>query len=204
MPSLWQTELGRSYEDVIDLFERSVRDCPDELWRTAVWRVRKQDRHAWPIVGGMGEELPEDERLQLHSAFWNVVFHALTATDGYLDVGTESPHPLRVGQPPIHCLPDQPYTRAELLDYVAFCRDKAQRTLSLLTEKEAAGPSLHRPPRDTLAHVLIHNLLHLNEHATQLQLFLNLRAEWSDERWLTTNRWFTPCPSCETSETSSS
>jgi hypothetical protein len=194
--SLWPSELARSYGDVIELFEQSVRDCPEALWGAPVWRVRKEDRHAWPIVGGMGEELADDDRLQLHAAFWNVVFHALSATDGYLDVGVETPHPLRAAQPPMHFLPARPYSRDELLDYVAFCREKAKRTFSKLTEDDAAGPSLHRPPRDTLAHVLIHNLLHLNEHSTQLRLFLNLRADWSDERWLVSNRWFTPCEHC--------
>ena len=197
MSSLWQAEIARSYEDVIDIFERSVQECPDELWGAPVWRVRKQDRHAWPIVGGMGEDLADEDRLQLHAAFWNVVFHTLTSTDGYLDVGSETPHPLRVNQPALHCLPERPYTREELLEYVEFCRAKAKRTFDLLTDVDAQGPSLHRPPRDTLAHVLIHNLLHLKEHAAQLDLFLNLRAAWSDERWLTTNRWFTPCQNCE-------
>ena len=91
-----------------------IEACPDEHWSAPVWQVQRADRHVWPIVRGMGADLPDDERLELQAAFWNVVTHALHALDVYLDGGVTPAAPappFDTWQMPGHILPEQPPTR---------------------------------------------------------------------------------------------
>lgn len=70
----------------------------------------------------MGADLPDDERLQLQAAFWNVAVHALHALDVYLDGGVTAaapPPPFATWQMPGHILLDRPPMRQQLLDCVA-------------------------------------------------------------------------------------
>ena len=185
------------YADAIDSLEQVLRDCPDDLWGASVWQVRLSDRHVWPIVRGLGAELPDGERLQLHSAFWYVAYHALFFLDFYLSQGgvgePAPPPPFRSDDHQPHTLPERVYSREELLDYVAHCRRTAESVLGGLTEEAA-----ERPARIGLAFtdLLIGNLVSVSEHIAQFQVFLNTRAGWSDPRWSTSDRWFRPCPHC--------
>jgi hypothetical protein len=159
--------------------------------------VRRSDRHAWPIIRGAGEELPGAQRLQLHSAFWHVAYHALFFLDHYLAGGVGQPNPpapFRGDDQDLHALPHREYSREELLGYVDHCRRKLDNVLSELTEGRALAPArIGRPFLD----LLIGNLVQLCEHTAQLQVFLNTRAGWSDPRWTPQDRWFRRCPHCE-------
>ncbi len=184
------------YDDALDSLEVVLRDCPDEKWTTSVWQVRLGDRHVWPIVRGMGAQLPDAERLQLHSAFCNVAYHVIFFLDHYLDGGTSRPNPpepFRADEQEPHVLPERVYTREELLAYLAFAREKATRVLAGLNDERLEAPArIGRPFGD----LLIHNLLQVNGHLAQLQLFLNREAAWTDPRSTTSDRWFRPCPNC--------
>lgn len=90
-----------------------IEACPDEHWSAPVWQVQRSDRHVWPIVRAMGADLPDEERLQLQAAFWNVVVHALRALDVYLDGRVHPaapPPPFDTWQMAGHILRDQPPT----------------------------------------------------------------------------------------------
>ena len=146
----------------------------------------------------MGADLPEAERLQLHSAFCNIAFHVLFFCDHYLGGGLGEPSPpepfVAERQAP-HTLPLRVYTREELLGYLTFCRDKAVSVLAEMdTDAFERRARIARPFGD----LLLNNLLQVSDHATQMNLFLNREAGWSDPRWTTTDRWFRPCKHCET------
>jgi hypothetical protein len=197
MPTTWlKTSLTHLYNDQIDVLETALRDCPDDLWTASVWEVRRTDRHAWPIVRGMGADLAGDQRLQLHSAFCNVAYHVLFFLDHYLGGGLghpQPPEPFRGDEQDAHVLPHRVYTRAELLEYLDHCRRKAQAVLAGLT-----GDALDRPARigRPFGDLLLNNLIQLNEHTTQLNLFLNQKAGWADPRWTPSDRWFRRCEHC--------
>lgn len=178
------------YGDSIDSLEVVIRGCPDDLWTASIWEVRLNDRHVWPIVAGMGAELPDGDRLQLHSAFRNVAFHVLFFPDHYLSGGVgppQPPPPFRGDEEDAHTLPNRVYTREELLDYLEFCRRKAASTLTGLTDEQLNRPArIGRPFGD----LLLHNLVQLAGHTEQLSLFLNREADWSDSRRTSTTSGF--------------
>ena len=185
------------YEDALDAFEVVLRDCPAELWTASVWEVREGDRHVWPIVRGMGAGLPDAERLQLHSAFCNVAYHLLFWLDHYLGGGLGTPvppAPFRGDEQDPHVLPERAYTREELLEYLAFNRRKAAGVFAELTDERLEQPArIGRP----LGDLLLNNLVQVTGHVTELQMFLNRAAGWSDSRWTTEGKWFRPCVNCE-------
>jgi hypothetical protein len=197
MSTAWlQTTLTNLYEEALDSLESPIRGCPDELWGASMWEVRLTDRHVWPIVRGMGEDLPDEERLQLHSAFGNIAYHVLFFLDHYLSggVGTpDPPPPFRGDEQEPHTLPHRMYTRDELLEYLGFCRRKAESVLAGLTEEQLERPARIGWP---LGDLLIRNVIQVTDHAAQLSLFLNRAAGWSDPRWTTSDRWFRRCPDC--------
>jgi hypothetical protein len=144
----------------------------------------------------MGAELLDRQRLQLHSAFCNVAYHVIFHLDHYLSGGVgrpQPPEPFRGDEQDPHTLPHRVYTRDELLDYVAHCRRKAEDLLAKLTDERLAQPARIGWPFGDL---LIRNLIQANEHAAQLNLFLNQKAGWSDPRWTPGDRWFRRCPDC--------
>ncbi len=176
MTTLWGGSLGRKYEESVAALERALKDCPDDLWEKSVWEVKRDEPWVWPIEHGMGEDLSDDQRLQLHSAFWNVAYHALFFLDLYLWDGVppyEIPPPFREDDHQGNALPVRMYTRAELLDYLDHGRKKARTTLPALTDEQAQRPTRRGEPR---AELLLHNLLHVREHTAQLNLFLSLRG----------------------------
>jgi hypothetical protein len=186
--SIWADVFSERYDGAIAQLAVLIQACPDEHWNAPVWRVQLADRHVWPIVQGMGADLPDEERLQLQAAFWNVVVHALHALDVYLDGGVTPaapPPPFDTWQMPGHILPDQPPTRQQLLDYVASMRAKAHRVLDHLTDADAARPVRRGRPFGDL---LVHN--------AQLEQFLNARTGWSHPAWRTDDRWFGGCEHC--------
>ena len=188
--------LRNLYEEATNMLETAVRDCPEGLWTSSVWEVKLSDRHVWPIVRGMGGDLPDPERLQLHSAFCNVAYHVIFFLDHYLGGGVGSPkppEPFRGDEQDAHVLPHRVYTRDELLRYIAHCRAKAEDLLATLNDERLAEPARIGWPFGDL---LIRNLIQVNEHAAQLSLFLNQTAGWSDPRWTPADEWFRPCPDC--------
>ena len=196
MSTVWRDSLTARYEQALELLEESLVECPDELWERSVWRVRTTDRHVWPIVGGVGADLPDEERLQIHSAFWAAAFHALLAMQQYLEAAPSPvapPPPLAA--PGLHELPPRVYSRDELLGYAAFCKHLAKEVVGTLSDGDAERHVSWK--RQPFADLLLHNLLHFKEHVAQLHLFLNLNGDWSDSRWQADNRWFTACPSCD-------
>jgi hypothetical protein len=184
MVTIWQTSLGRSYESVIDAIAKALRDCPDALWEGSMWVVRKDQPFVWPVRtvdGAFGDAADQEGLLQVHSAVWNVAYHALFHIDFYLSGAVlpfDPPAPFREDEHHGHVVPNQAYTRAELQTYLAYNRRKARDTIEALTDEQAAEPLPHNSQHadKPFANLLFENLLHALEHAAKLNLFIGQRA----------------------------
>ena len=177
MANIWQATVGRDYQAALDLLERAIRDCPDELWETPVWEVKKEHPSVWPVRRVSQAKPPSDAEqeklLPIHGHFWNVAYHALFHVDFYLSGGKRPFQPIdpfREDEHHAHVVPDRVYTRAELSGYVAHCRTKARETFATLSDT-AAAEILPRTGQ-AFAELLIFNVLHAWEHAAQLNLVL--------------------------------
>lgn len=184
MATIWGTSLNRSYDSVIDALAKALRDCPDSLWEASLWEVRKDQRFVWPVRtvdGAFGDTASQEWLLQVFSVFWNVAYHVLFHIDFYLSgaiLPFDPPPPFREDEHRANVVPNRTYTRAELQTYLTYTRRKAQDTFAALTDEKAAAPL----PRESqhagrpFADLLLDNLLHMQEHAAQMNLFMGQRA----------------------------
>jgi hypothetical protein len=172
--SAWVDALVVKHTDAIDSLERALRACPDELWSASMWPVRDITE----VRAGMGEELPADERVQLFSAVWNIAYHAIFFLDFNLsrrETPFECPPPFRFDDhdAPHPRLPARMYSREELLGYLDHGRRKAAEVLPAVDEQDAAALARSKP----FARLLLQNLVHVSEHATQIQMFVDQRLD---------------------------
>jgi hypothetical protein len=176
--SIWTAALVRKYSDVLDRLERALRDCPDDLWDASLWEVKKADFGVWPVRRAddhSGKRARDaDQLLQIYSSFWNVAYHALFHLDFYLSRGIlkgfEPPPPFREEDHRAHVVPSRTYTRGELLSYAGYSRMRAHETLDELTDAEAE--EVLKRTGQSFADLLLGGVLHAQEHAAQLDLFL--------------------------------
>jgi hypothetical protein len=169
----WVDALVVKYGDAMDSMERALRTCPDELWNASMWTVRD----ITAVRAGMGADLPPEERVQLFSTVWNIAYHAMFFHDFNLsrrEMPFECPPPFRFDDhtEPFPRLPSRMYSRDELLDYLDHGRRKAAEVLPSLTEDDAAAFARSKP----FAQLLLQNLVHVWEHATQIHMFVDTRT----------------------------
>ena len=210
LDEIWKTALIRKYGAVLDQVERALRDCPDHLWADSLWEVRKEHFGVWPLrrvdekkPGRGADRLP---MLQEFSAFWNVAYHTLFHVDFYLSGATlkgyTPPPPFREEEHRAGVLPNRPYTKAELMSYVAFDRIKVQETIDALTDKQATATV--RRAGTSFGEFMLRTLLHTQEHASQLNLFS--ASEASSHAAVRRQKWGANCcgTACDGAPTSRS
>lgn len=167
METLWANALSRQFGVAIDTLEQAVVACPDALWTERLW-----------------PETPPPYFPAQFAEFWFVSYHTLVWLDLYLAGLPEEdfapPAPFKQGEVDSHeALPKRPYTKEEVLGYLALMRQKCQTTLTGLTDEQARRPVEYSWTRGiTFSYLELHlyNLRHLSEHAAQLNLFLGQRA----------------------------
>jgi uncharacterized damage-inducible protein DinB len=159
MGPAWKTTIWRQFGAAIDMLENALRACPDELWRARLWK---------------------DGSPHLESAeFWYVVFHTLFWLDFYLSESAEGfapPAPFtRDELDPAGLLPERVYTKDELQTYLDYGRAKCRRRIETLADELA--PQRVRPdrPEMSVAELLLYNMRHVQEHASQLNMLLGQR-----------------------------
>lgn len=145
MDTSWKTIIWSQFGAAIDTFENALSACPDDLWDT------------YTLLG----------------EFWSIAFHTLFFLDLYLSGAYEGfalPAPFKVigtGSDP-----ERLYTKDELHTYLNYCRDKFRMTVQALTEEKAfqrcAIPWLDL----SFGELLLYNMRHVQEHASQLSLIL--------------------------------
>ena len=170
MDPTFRAALGRQFGAAIDMLEQAVVACPEGLWTQRLWRNPPgEPRPSWEPA-----EFPE---------FWFLVYHALFWLDLYLSGCREEdftpPAPFAWVEiddaPPLA----RPYTKPELLAYLAATRRKCHATLEDLTD-ERARQAVDYPWVEgavvSFLELQLYNMRHVQEHAAHLSLFLGQRA----------------------------
>lgn len=156
MNGFWKTILWQQFGASIDMLNNAIRACPDELWRAQVWEAPS--------------EIPG------YSQFWYVAYHALFWLDLYRFGAVEGfapPAPFTLDElDPAGIIPEKPYPREELLAYLRYCRAKCQSTLAALIDESAQRRCRFGWGEVSFAELQLYSMRHVQEHATQLSLFL--------------------------------
>ena len=152
----WGSIIWPQFGAALDLLADVIRACPDERWRDVIW---------------------DDPDGPEYGEFWFIIYHTLAWTDRYLSrAGREfkPPAPFITGS-----LPQQPYTKGQLLTYLGHCRRKCRETLEALDDPKAAQPYVF--PWDgggemPFAELMLYTMRHAQEHAAQLSLYLGQKT----------------------------
>jgi hypothetical protein len=162
MTSVFVQSLVRYYDHALRQLEAALSDCPDRLWETDLW----------PDEAPTG---PHADGGLRGSAQWIRAHHALVCLDSDLTGKfAQWAPPLPIGAFLRSVDPTRVFTKAELLGYLAWCRDRMRQTLAALTEDLAARPlpDGHRYHGTPFGVLVGDGPLHLSEHAAQICQFL--------------------------------
>jgi hypothetical protein len=114
------------------------------------------------------------------STFWYLGYHTLFWLDLYLTGEEEEkftpPAPFDIVEMASDEVLPRVYARAELLDYLAFCRQKCQQTIGALTSEQAYRMCRYPWGEVPYAELLLYNMRHVQEHAAQLGMFMGQQA----------------------------
>jgi hypothetical protein len=159
--------LWRQFGAAIDMLENALMACPASLWAQRLWR-----------------DPPPPWFPPQFAEFWYVTFHAIVWLDLYLSGLPEDafapPAPFAPGEiDSMEAVPERPYTKEELLTYLASTRQRCHTTLAALTDDQARRPVEYAWCKGQPINYLelqLYNLRHVQEHAAQLSLFLGQHA----------------------------
>jgi hypothetical protein len=145
---IWREALWEQLGGSLTMLERAIVACPDATW-TAMAGTRE---------------------------FWYMAYHTLFFLDlnlsGTLE-GFAPPPPFTMGElDPTGVLPERVYTKAELLEYLRHCREKARVTFESLTDLEAVRVVEFSWVRMKYGELMLYNLRHVQHHTGQLNMLL--------------------------------
>ena len=145
----WRTAVWRQYGAAIDMLEDAIRLCPDQHWTTVLWQDSEDVRYGqvWFIA--------------YHTLFWLDLFLTGSAQ------GFAPPPPFVRG-----VLPEQPYTKEQVLAYLVSCRGRCQSTIESLTEEQAQRRCVFEWMEPSFLELQLYGMRHVQEHAAQLSLAL--------------------------------
>jgi len=159
---LWQQSVERQFLVTIDAFGAALRTCPDAVWEKRLW---EDEPDQW-VASGFG-------------TFWYLCYHTLFWLDLYLDGAEEGfapPAPFDLVEMQAHETLPRTYTRAELLSYLDYCRQKCQDTIRMLSIERANQVCRFAWGDVPYAELLLYTMRHVQEHAAQLHLFIGQQA----------------------------
>lgn len=145
----WRASTWNQYGAAIDMLREVINLCPDPLWTVAVYPD------------------PDDER---YGQFWYIAYHTLSWLDLYLTgtrEGFTPPPPFILG-----ALPEQPYTKDQIIAYLDTCRVKCQSTIEALTDESAQQRCVFAWMEPSFLELQLYCMRHVQEHAAQLSLVL--------------------------------
>lgn len=170
MNSLAKTIIWQQFGAAIDMLNNAIRACPDDLWRAQLW------------------DAPA-EQLE-YSQFWYLTYHTLFWLDLYTtgaEEGFAPPDPFTLIEMEEDGLPEQPFTKEELQEYLAYGRRKCQATLDALTDEAAQRRCRFGWGEVSFVELQIYSMRHVQEHAAQLSLFLGQQGVAAPD-WVATAR----------------
>ncbi|HAP44460.1 MAG: hypothetical protein A2087_09765 [Spirochaetes bacterium GWD1_61_31] len=159
----------KQLEAALATLNHCIRRCPDSQWQEA----------------------------QGDAPFSQVVFHALFYCDVHLDTSMETfkAQAFHASQTAFFGdyeeledrLPVRLYARADCLAYLEHCLAKARRVLPALNPADLAAKPAVQPRLETRAELLVYTTRHLQHHAAQLGLRLQLlglgELPWFGSGW---------------------
>lgn len=149
MDITWRTSVWQQYGAAIAMLEDAIRLCPDHLWTAVLWKDIDDVRYG---------------------QFWFVAYHTLFWMDLFLTGSMEGfmpPPPFIRG-----ALPEQPYTKEQILAYLGQCRSRCQSTIEALTEEQAQQRCVFEWMEPSFLELQLYSMRHVQEHAAQLSLVL--------------------------------
>jgi len=157
MDTTWNGILWGQFGASIDMLENAINACPEELWTD---RSKKPEWESRGVVG-----------------FWYLAYHTLFFLDlqfsGGSVEGFAPPAPFdRKELDPEGLLPDRPYTKDELRQYLQHCREKGRTVIGALTEQTAQRPCRWGSFELTFGELILYGMRHVQHHAAQLNLLL--------------------------------
>jgi len=153
MDPAWRTIIWQQFGAAIDMLENALLACPNELW---------SDR-------SQGTE------------FWSIAYHTLFWLDLYLSGSVEGfapPAPFTLDEmDPAGLFPETPYTKDALQTYLDYGRNKCRVTVQALTDEEARQRCGFSWGEVSFSELLLYNMRHVQEHASQLSLILGQKTD---------------------------
>lgn len=146
-----QQILWHQFGGALQMLENAIVACPAEVWGT--------------------ERQPQ--------AFWYLSYHTLFWTDYYASessVGFHPPQPFTLSElDPAGVIPEQVYSKDELLRYLEFGREKNRALIRGLSPEKAQQRFVNEK-KFSLLELVIYNTRHVQHHAAQLNLLLRQRT----------------------------
>lgn len=155
LDSTWKSIVWRQFGAAIDMLEKAMTACPEDLW---IDRSRRPEVQYWYLV--------------YHTLFW-LDFNLHSPAEGFAP-----PAPFGLEElDPAGLFPDRPYTKAELLTYLEHGRQRCRETIESLTDERAG--QRHRFPWGEVdfSELLLYNMRHVQHHAAQLYLILRQEVD---------------------------
>lgn len=148
MNNTWKEMLWQQFGAAIAMLSNAMLACPDELW---------SDRSKQP-------------------EFWYVAYHTLFWLDLYLSDSLAvfvPPHPFTLDElGPAGIIPEEPYTKEQLQNYLVHGRNKCRVTIAALSEESTRQRCGFKWLDITVAELMLYNLRHVQHHVAQLNLLL--------------------------------
>ncbi|MGJ5817489.1 DinB family protein [Paludibaculum fermentans] len=158
--NFWKPMIMRQFGAAIGMLEGALHACPPALWADP-----SAPPH-WKSHDTVG--------------FWYVAYHTIFLLDYYtngVQPGFAPPPPFNLDElDPAGLLPDQPYTKAELLFYLQYTRRSLAAYFDGLTAETAAAPCGFPGRNMSSVELLLHSMRHVQHHAAQLNLMLRQSA----------------------------
>ena len=145
---IWREALWEQFGGSLAMLERAIDACPESVW-----------------TGAAGSR-----------TFWHLAYHTLFFTDvnfsGTTD-GFSPPAPFTLTElDPRDVRPERTYTKAELLEYARYVREKGRATIESLTDLEAVRAIELPWLRIKFGELMLYSLRHVQHHTGQLNLVL--------------------------------
>lgn len=144
-----QSLIQSQYLATLDMVKEAVRACPEPLWTDARFKNRS----------------------------WYIAYDALHYTHLYLSDSLETFVPWSPNSRPANQEPDNdhPYTKEEVLEYLAFCRQQVETRVPALDLDAPSG--FHWLPMNKLE-LQFYNIRHLQHHTGQLSERLRTHEDY--------------------------
>jgi hypothetical protein len=160
MTPLWKDILWHQFGAAIETLQNALNACPDELWRAHLW-------HA-----------PEPKPAFVE--FWYIAYHAIFWLDYYCSDSADGftvPAPFTLTEMEMDTvLPEEPYTKAELLSYLQYARDKCRTKIAGLADENEPQRVRDNWRVKTVGELMLYSMRHVQEHAAQLNMLLGQKT----------------------------